>query len=286
MAFLVLQARPEVTTVIVTRPAPEAQTWVDAMTTQGIQAFALPLIDIRPAAHADAVRTALRQLAGTPEPQFQAVMFVSAAAVNHFLIANNAYPDCRNSLKSFQTSKCRAWATGQGTVRALLAAGVPEDQIDSPALSSLQWDSESLWAQVSPRLSDIHQVLIVRGADAQGQLQGRDWLAKQLEAKGIAVQQVAAYERHLPVWTTEQQATAVKAAQGGLWVFSASEAIANLQQLVSTKTTGMPDVSLHTARALTTHARIAQSAKAAGFGVVYESLPGLVQVMASIKSLQ
>jgi uroporphyrinogen-III synthase len=267
-----------VTPTIVTRPAPEAQLWVDAMQVQGIRAVALPLIDIRPAPDPQTIRKAQRQLAGEPV-EFQAVMFVSAAAVSHFFIANIADADCRNGLKSFEMGRCRAWATGQGTVRALLAAGVPAAQIDSPGADSAQWDSESLWAQVSQRLGGIRHVLIVRGADAQGQLQGRDWLSQQLVAQGIAVQQVAAYQRHLPVWTTDQQALASQAAQSGLWVFSASEAVANLQQL-------MPTASWRSARALATHPRIAQAAKDAGFGVVCESLPGLPQVMASIKSLQ
>jgi uroporphyrinogen-III synthase len=245
---------------------------------QGIDAIALPLIDIRPAASQQAVCAAQRQLADDAG-RIQAVMFVSAAAVSHFLIANNADGICGNLLKNFTNGHCRAWATGQGTVRALLVAGVPALQIDSPGLNGTQWDSESLWAQVSPKLDTVQQVLIVRGADPTGHTQGRSWLATQLEARGIAVQQVAAYERHLPFWTPEQHALAAQTAQGGLWIFSASEAIANLQQLMS-------GAQWQSANALATHPRIAQTARDAGFGVVCESLPGLAQVIASIKSLR
>ena len=248
------------------------------MLAQGIEAAALPLIEIRTASDPHGLRHAWQQLAKKPSV-FQAVMFVSASAVSHFFIANNSDAHCRKSLESFKDGNCKAWATGQGTVRALLAAGVPAPQIDSPGADSAQWDSESLWAQVSPQLDAVQQVLIVRGADAQGQLQGRDWLAKQLQARGIEVQQVVAYERHLPQWTSAQQALAARGMQGGLWLFSASEAVANLQAL-------MPGTAWQAARALTTHARIAKASKDAGFGVVYESLPGLAQVMASIKSLQ
>lgn len=257
---------------------PEAQLWADAMDAQGLQARALPLIDIRPSTNPHALQFAQHQLAEMPTAT-QAAMFVSAAAVNHFLIANNAYQDCRDALKAFQTGQCRAWATGQGTVRALLAAGVPASRIDSPGQDANQWDSESLWAQINPGLGKVRQVLIVRGADAAGQMQGRDWLSRQLEAQGIKVQQVAAYERHLPVWSCEQQALARQAASNGLWLFSASEAVGNLARL-------MPGTSWRAARALATHPRIAQAATKAGFGVVCESRPGLSQVMASIKSLQ
>ncbi len=248
------------------------------MAAQGLAATALPLIDIRPAGQLDAIRAVQHELTGDA-PVFQALMFVSAAAVNHFFIANNTDADCLNTLNSFKHGHTKAWATGQGTVQALLAVGVPASQIESPGADSSQWDSESLWARVKSHLDTLTQILIVRGADAQGQLQGRDWLAQQLVAKGIAVQQLAVYERHQPQWTPEKRATATQAAQGGLWVFSASEAITNLLHV-------MPDTSWQVARALTTHPRIAKAAQDAGFGVVCESLPGLTQVMASIKSLQ
>ena len=240
-------------------------------------ATAQPLIDIRPARHAQAVQQAHALLAGD-SPAVQAVMFVSAAAVTHFLIATTAYHYCRNSLKSFQNGSLRAWATGQGTVKALLAAGVPPGQIDAPDHAAGQWDSEALWQRLQPSLAAVRHVLVVRGADCQGLVQGRDWLSQQLRSAGMAVQAVAAYERHVPIWTDAERALASPAAEQ-VWLFSSSEAIANLQQL-------MPAADWHATRALATHPRIAQAARAAGFGVVYESRPGLSQIIASIKSLQ
>jgi len=62
-----------------------------------------------------------------------------------------------------------------------------------------------------------------------------------------------------------------------VWLFSSSEAIANLQLLA-------PGQSWQQARAVATHPRIAQAARAAGFGVVWESRASLDDVLASIES--
>jgi uroporphyrinogen-III synthase len=68
------------------------------------------------------------------------------------------------------------------------------------------------------------------------------------------------------------------AIDGSVWLFSSSEAIANLQAL-------LPQQSWSQARAIATHARIGQAAKNAGFSVVCESRPVLASVVASIESM-
>jgi uroporphyrinogen-III synthase len=62
-----------------------------------------------------------------------------------------------------------------------------------------------------------------------------------------------------------------------VWLFSSSEAVANLRAL-------LPDQSWQQARAVATHPRIAQAARDAGFAVVCESRPALADVVASIES--
>ena len=59
--------------VVITRPASDAQAWVDALQAAGHSALALPLIEVGPASHAQPVADAWAQW-----PQWQAVMFVSA----------------------------------------------------------------------------------------------------------------------------------------------------------------------------------------------------------------
>jgi uroporphyrinogen-III synthase len=243
--------------VIVTRPLRDAQRWAQTLAAQGLDAVVLPLIDIAPVEDARAVQ----RLA-----DYRAVMFVSGNAVNHFL---------HGAHLPFAT---RAWAPGPGTRDALLDAGVDASLIDAPHADAAQFDSESLWQQVSAQVHPGDRVLVVRGRDPQGRSAGRDWLALQIEAAGAQVEFVAVYERRAPGLDDAQQALALRSASdGSVWLFSSSEAVANLRAL-------LPDQSWQQARAVATHPRIAQAARDAGFAVVCESRPALADVVASIES--
>ncbi len=129
----------------------------------------------------------------------------------------------------------RIWAPGPGTAQALRQAGVPAEAIDRPAPDATQFDSEALWAQVAPQVRHGGRILIVRGAQADGDGSdtvagtGRDWLAQQIAAAGGQAEFVAAYERGAPDLGAEQLALARAAAtDGSLWLFSSSEAVAHL----------------------------------------------------------
>lgn len=267
--------RPDVLTgapqplVVITRPQPQAAVWAEGAQAAGMAVLALPLIDIRPS-RASAALAAW----GARASEFHAVMFVSAAAVTHFFAAQTVPPP----------GHWRAWATGPGTAQALVSAGIPMARIDMPLAESGQWDSEALWAVVRPGLLALldrgvdvpPRVLVVRGSDAQGQMAGRDWLAQQLTSIGVEVAFAVAYERHVPdVGAAVRQDPRLKQA---VWVFSSSEAIANLRSCCPSQDWGA-------AKAVVTHPRIAEAARGAGFGVVCESLAGIEQVLASIKSL-
>ena len=122
-------------------------------------------------------------------------------------------------------------------------------------------------------------VLIVRGADAQGRLAGRDWLALQMVAAGLVVHQTVAYVRRPPRLTPAQQERAHQAMRdGSRWLFSSSEAAVFLRQACS-------DLPLDQARALATHPRIAQKLKESGWPCVDLVPAGLEAQALSIKSL-
>ncbi|MDB5913222.1 MAG: uroporphyrinogen-III synthase [Ramlibacter sp.] len=247
--------------VIVTRPAQEGQRWVGRLRDRGFDALALPLLAIGPAPDP----TALASAAGDAH-RYAALMFVSANAVAGFFSARPAI------------GAARCWAPGPGTAEALRNAGVPPDRIDAPAVDAAQFDSESLWQQVQGQLRSGDRLLLVRGADAQGRSQGRDWLGQQLAASGVAVDTVSAYSRALPQWDEAQRAVARgAAADGSRWLFSSSEAAANLGTL-------LPGQDWSGGRAIATHDRIAQAVRALGFGEVRSSLPALQDVVASIES--
>jgi uroporphyrinogen-III synthase len=284
--------------VVITRPAGDAPMWVDALQLAGYQALALPLIEVGPATHTQPVVQAWAQWS-----EFQAVMFVSAQAVRYFF---DRQPTVRRAHAGEATSLTwvhgpRCWATGPGTHKALLQAGVPAACIDSPAADAVQFDSEALWQRVSAQVQADKPVLIVRGHDMYSDTAtvespaaielapteprpaltgtGRDWLAQQLQAAGASAQFVVAYERRAPAWSPEQQALAAQAAtDGSVWCFSSSQAIHYLAR-------ALPAQSWGQARCIATHVRIAETAQSLGFGEVHTSRPSLADVLSSLESL-
>lgn len=262
--------------VIVTRAQPDAARWVRDLCASGLQAKALPLMAVQPVADADPLRQAAANLA-----RYAAVMFVSAHAVEGFFAAA---PSAAARFAQAAGALPRAWCTGPGTMAALRRSGVAEAAIDAPPAQAQQLDSETLWRVVGRQLAAGQRLLIVRGSDAGASAGaegvGRDWLAQQARASGATVEFVVAYQRGLPELDTQALALAADAAGGqAVWLFSSSQAIANLRQL-------MPRQAWSQARALATHERIAAAAREAGFGVVCASRPGLADVVASIESMQ
>lgn len=263
-------------TVVLTRPQPEALQWQRLLGDAGLSTTVLPLIDIAPL-HDSATQAALAA-ARAELAQYRAVMFVSSNAVRHFLAA----PGMQAAMLLATVSGTRAWAPGPGTRQVLLQAGVSADQVDSPAPDAGQFDSESLWAVVGPQIRPGDRVLIVRGASSQApaglQGSGREWLAQCLRTQGAQVDLLGVYARQCPAATAAlTSAIAASCQAASLWLFSSSEAIAHLCQI-------MPQQSWGSQHALTTHPRIAAAARAAGFGQVQECKPDVVDVRASIES--
>jgi len=232
--------------LIVTRPAAQARPWVEALRAAGVDAVALPLIDIGPPADPAAVHAVWQDL-----PRTDWVMFVSANAVEQFFAARPpgaAWP-----------AGLRTGAPGPGTQAALSLAGVAG--IDSPGLDDAEegrFDSEALWRCVADRAWAGRRVWVVRGED------GRDWLANTLRAAGAQVQAVAAYRRRAPGLdpkALELLAEARQAPGRHAWQFTSSEAVRHLQALA-------PQADWQPALALASHPRIAEAARSAGFGHV------------------
>lgn len=233
--------------VIVTRPLAQGEAFAAQLRAHGVETLVLPLIAIAPAADIEAVQRAWRTL-----PQQALVMFVSANAVQHFFAARPA--------GAAWPAATLAGASGPGTSAALRAAGVPAACVAEPGPAG-PFDTDTLWRQ---RLAALpwtgREVLVVRGES------GRDWLAAQLGAAGAGVEFLSAYRRLLPDFSGDAGQildAAVHAAHAHAWHFGSSQAIANLQAL-------RPQAPWGQAWALTTHARIAASARRLGFGCVDE----------------
>jgi uroporphyrinogen-III synthase len=104
-------------------------------------------------------------------------------------------------------------------------------------------------------------------------------LAQQIVEAGASVEFVVAYSRRLPEWSAQQLDMAKQAASdNSVWCFSSSQALLHLQAQ-------LPDLQWDEARCVTTHARIAQTAREVGFVKVVQTRPVLSDVLASLESL-
>lgn len=229
--------------IVVTRPADQAQALVTELQRRGAAAVALPLIDILPADDVQPLQQAWREL-----PQLACVMFVSANAVGHFMTHKPpglSWP-----------ALVLAASTGPGTSAALRAAGISSPVLVEPA--GEVFDSEALWLQLKARPWARTQVMVVRGDE------GRDWLAEQWRAAGAQVRFVTAYRRQLPTLDSSARAVlheALARPAEHLWMFSSSQALANLRMLA-------PAADWSASRAVASHARIADAANRLGFGEI------------------
>ena len=256
--------------VIVTRPAAQAADWVAQLRLHGIDAVALPLIDIAPIADPAALHAAWRGLASQ-----RLVVFVSPNAAEQFFAQQPADASWPPALL--------AGSPGPGTTRVLVGLGVPVSRIVEPAGDAPQFDSESLWAQLRDRDWRGANVLIVRGDG------GRDWLAQTLREAGAKVGHVAAYERVAPAFHAAESAllrTALDLPAAHLWFFSSSEAIDNLDNLANLDIAHGANADWRAASAIATHPRIAERVRQLGFARVTEARPALAAVVACIQSLR
>ena len=271
--------------VIVTRPYRDAQRWALRLRQAGIDAEAFPLIEIAPLAHATSPQ-ALRDYA--------ACLFVSAHAVEHFFQENadiTQQPRAQAAINTIANQNAgpippelRFMAPGPGTVAALRAAGIAATHIDAPPPDAVQFDSAALWQVIGRRDWQGRRVLIVRGQSvgAEGNSPGRDWIASQWREAGASVDFATVYQRRAPPLDEAQLERArAAAADGSVWLFSSSEAVANLHCHAA-----LQDLDWSRARALATHPRIAQAARAAGWGVVEESRPSLGDIGEALRSIE
>lgn len=229
--------------LIITRPRAQADGLVAELCAHGVDAVALPLIDIETVADPRPLQQVWRDL-----PSLDLLMFVSANAVLHFMRLRP--PGCG------WPAQVLAASTGPGTSAALREAGVAEPSLIEP-LGEV-FDSEALWQRLRQRDWRGRHVRVLRGEA------GRDWLAEQLGQAGARVEFVAAYQRVLPQMDGHARAL-LAAAQAQprqhLWSFSSSQAVANLAVLC-------PGADWSACTAVAPHPRIVAAVQQLGFGQV------------------
>ncbi|SEK39505.1 uroporphyrinogen-III synthase [Roseateles sp. YR242] len=233
--------------LLLTRPLAQAQDWSGRLAALGVPTLAFPLIDIVPTDDAQPARQAWGAL-----DRFQLVMFVSPNAVRHFF-------DYRPAGQPWPAGVLAA-TVGPGSAHALQAAGVPAARIVQPPADAVMLDSEHLWPEI----------LRVAGGDWNGRAAlmvrgdgGREWLGDRLREAGAAVEAISVYRRQCPVLdapSRHQLAQALASPQNHIWLFSSSEAVGYLASMASPES----GTDWATLRAITTHERIAERARALG----------------------
>jgi uroporphyrinogen-III synthase len=281
--------------VIVTRPVRECRHWVEQLQRSGFDAEALPLIEIGPADNPGDVQAL--QDAWDSLDAYAACLFVSGNAVGYFFKENSHLAQMERAQAAIKNialessaklpPQLRFLAPGPGTAAALLAEGVPAAQIDGPAPDAPQFDSQALWATVGARDWRGSRVLIVRGqtSPAHGHAladsaaaPGRDWIARQWNEAGASVDFLRVYVRRAPQLSPLMlQHARTASSDGSVWLLSSSEAVDNL--------VSMGGIDLRTARAVATHPRIAEAARAAGWGFVLESRPQLGDIIEALEKM-
>jgi len=148
--------------VLVTRPAPQAESLATTLRANGAETVVLPAIEIRP-----------RSTSQTAE--YDLVVFVSVNAVEH------------GAPSIVRSATTRVAAIGKATAAALAAIEWPVHVVPERGFTS-----ESLLAHPDLTIQTGARVLIVRGSG------GRDVLQQTFVSQGLSVDLLDAYERVLP----------------------------------------------------------------------------------------
>jgi uroporphyrinogen-III synthase len=158
-------------TVLVTRPAGQAEAFARAIEERGGVAFRFPTIEILPPSEPDIVRA---QLARIGDADFAIFVSANAVAQAHALLGPEKIP-----------ARVRLAAVGTATAEALRLQGYGD--ILAPAGRQ---DSEGIAALPEFAAMRGTRIVILRGAGG-----GREWLAETLAARGADVHYVECYRR-------------------------------------------------------------------------------------------
>ncbi|UGQ47920.1 uroporphyrinogen-III synthase [Massilia endophytica] len=230
-------------TVVITRPLAQAQPLAARIAALGRDVAVLPLLDISPLPDTTALRATLARAA-----DYALLAFVSPNAVD---AAFPHIPQWPHGLG--------AAVVGEGSRAALLAHGVPAQDIVSPADPAAS-DSEHLLKALDLEALQGRRVLIVRGES------GRELLADSLRAAGVLVDTVAAYRRAVPPLDDAFAARLSElTAEPNDWIVTSSEALRGLLRRLEELDGQAAVAKMQRQHLLVPHARIAETAKLAGF---------------------
>ena len=221
-------------TILVTRPAHQANVLTQLIEQAGGQSLLFPAIAIEPPSDPQGAAALLHEIAS-----FDFSIFVRANAVDQaFVLA----PGLARGLRA-------VFAVGTATARALRGHGiadviVPEDAADSEALLRL------------PQLQDVREQrgLIVRGEG------GRELLADTLEQRGALVRRAECYRRARPNGNPSELLAQWKDGRIDAVIAMSTDTLANLWDLLGEEGRAL----LLATPLFVPHARIAEAASRLG----------------------
>lgn len=197
-------------TILVTRPAHQAEPLIRLIEAAGGAVLPFPTIEIHPPRDPQPAIAQFQQL-----DSFDILLFISANAARiglQMIQQHSALP------KQIQIA-----AVGKATTRALQQAGVAVD-----ILPESRFDSEGLLA--TPQLQSVtgQRILIVRGEG------GRELLAETLRSRGAAVHYAESYRRTTPLTDPAPllQAWASKSLDAA--IVTSNQSLDNLIEMVGT----------------------------------------------------
>lgn len=233
--------------IVVTRPREQAAQLAQRITAAGGHAILFPLLEIKPVADAQSLRTLIARL-----PEYHLAIFISPNAVRYGMQAILAAGPLPASL---------AIATvGQGSAKALRDFGVskiiaPQQRFDSEALLAL------------PELQNVtgQRIVIFRGDG------GRELLGDTLKQRGASVDYAACYQRVKP----QQDIKMLLDARPDAITVTSSEALVYLDGMLREQLPGTTTrAQLLAVPLFVPHARIAEAAHQQGWQEVRETGAG------------
>jgi uroporphyrinogen-III synthase len=248
--------------VVITRPRAQADALARAVAALGRTPVVLPLLEISPLEDAAELDRVLGRVA-----EYALVAFVSPNAIDAVAARIGQWPQ-----------GVTLAVLGEGSRAALARHGVAGARVVSPP-DGARSDSEHLLGALDLAALAGRRVLIVRGDS------GRELMADGLRSAGALVETVSAYRRRVPPLTPVLARTLDSLlAQPNDWIITSSEALRGLVDLLRRLDSGDAVAKMQQHHLIVPHARIAETARALGFGRVTLTGSGDEQMLAALQS--
>lgn len=195
-------------TVLVTRPAHQAEHLCQLIEAQGGSVFRFPLLSIAAPSDPQALDAIVSRLA-----QFEIAIFISPNAVEFGMQAIESRGGLPPSIKIA--------AVGQGSARSLEQQGIKTD-----IFPTQQFNSEAVLAMTEMQSVAGKRIVIFRGEG------GRELLAETLRERGAQVEYAECYRREKPKQDIKELSSQLSQGNIDIITLTSSESLQNLYDLV------------------------------------------------------